>query len=160
MAESVNKYDGFYVGRYETSRNGSNPQSKYGATTAYNSSTENDWYGLYALNKKYKTSSVQGSMIWGIQYDKMMSWMQGYTTNTKGYNTNRTCGTAPGDVIKNVFDLFGNSQEWTCLANGSNDGRYAMGGHYDWEAGPGNRGGAFPTNTFGYDGSRLALYIV
>ena len=41
-----------------------------------------------------------------------------YTT-ISGYNNdnNRTCGTAPDDVIKNVYDLYGNSYEWTLEAN-------------------------------------------
>ena len=122
MTESVNKYDGFYVGRYETSKNGENPQSKASTEenvieTAYNSSIENDWYGLYALNKKYSTSSVQGSMIWGSQYDAMMKWMgDAANTNKSDYNHNRTCGTAPNDLLNNVYDLYGNSYEWTLEA--------------------------------------------
>lgn len=170
MATSVNEYDGFYVGRFETSRNGANPQSKRSSAasgsgqeiiTAYNSSTENDWYGLYALNKKYKTSSVTGSMIWGIQYDKMMSWMGSATDSTiSGYNTNRTCGTAPGDVIKNVYDLYGNSFEWT-LEGAGESGRVPRGGLYSHGYSARNRGtGTVPTYTVNaYYGSRLALYV-
>ena len=129
MTESVNKYDGFYVGRFETSMNGTNPQSKRSTFSFSSGSGEliesataaegsaNTWYGLYALNKRYKTSSVTGSMIWGIQYDKMISWMgSAAETTISGYNTSRRCGTAPDDVIKNVYDLYGNSYEWTLEA--------------------------------------------
>ena len=127
MATSINEYDGFYVGRYETSMNGINPQSKASTLeetiTSATAATESAyaWYGLYALNKKFTTSSVQGSMMWGSQYDAMMAWM-GDEANTPGgnkRNTNRTCGTAPNDVIKNVYDLYGNSYEWTLEANGT-----------------------------------------
>ena len=82
MARSVAKYGGFYVGRYEVSFNESRKaQSKgssvepyvYSATAAEDSA--NTWYGLYAYQKAYSTSSVQGSMIWGSQYDAMMNWI-------------------------------------------------------------------------------------
>ena len=168
MAESVNKYDGFYVGRYETSRNGLNPQSKRSTAvsgsgeeiiTAYNSSTENDWYGLYALNKKYSTSSVQGSMIWGIQYDAMMTWMgdEANTTITE-YNKERRCGTAENDVIKNVYDLYGNSWEWTLEADYTY-GRAYRGGYSYSSSSPSYRSYRYPTDTYGYNGSRLVLYV-
>lgn len=123
MAESVNECDGFYVGRYETSRSGTSPQSKSDGsiTSVYNDSKANDWYGQYALNKRYSTNSVQSSMIWGIQYDKMMNWMgSAAETTISGYNISRTCGKAPDDVIKNVYDLYGNSYEWTLEADGTN----------------------------------------
>ena len=171
MAESVNKYDGFYVGRFETSMNGSNPQSKRstyasGSGELIESATAagNTWYDLYALNKKYSTSSVQGSMIWGIQYDKMMSWMvDAANTTISGYNTNRTCGTAPDDVIKNVYDLYGNSSEWTVEAY---DTYYRVwrGGNYQGNVTPKSRfwgAGTMPNNgAASGTGSRLALYIV
>ena len=167
MAESVNKYDGFYVGRYETSKNGENPQSKASSAekvieTAYNSSQENDWYGLYALNKKYSTNSVQGSMIWGSQYDAMMSWMGKLAEIYIGEDRNqsRTCGTAPKDVINNVYDLYGNSVEWILTARGSST-RPTKGGCHDFYNGPLGGGGSEPNfAAWGDIGSRLALYIV
>ena len=165
MVESVNKYDGFYVGRYETSMNGTNPQSK--ASTAEETITSataeatsaNTWYGLYALNKKYSTSSVQGSMIWGSQYDAMMDWMGAAAeTAISGYNTNRTCGTAPNDVIKNVYDLYGNSFEWTLEASSARH-RVYRGGIYTGGNFPSSRSGQNPTKTDSNYGSRLALYV-
>jgi len=166
MVESVNKYDGFYVGRYETSMNGTNPQSKAStaektitsATASVNSA--NTWYGLYALNKKYTTSSVQGSMIWGSQYDVMMDWMGAAAETTiSGKNTERTCGTAPNDVIKNVYDLYGNSWEWTLEANGAYV-RVTRGGDYIDSCSPSYRSYYNPTTTDSLAGSRLALYIL
>ena len=167
MVESVNKYDGFYVGRYETSMNGTNPQSK--ASTAENriesatlkSDSANTWYGLYALNKKYTTSSVKSTMIWGSQYDAMMEWMGEEADTTKsGFNTKRTCGTAPSDVIKNVYDLYGNSFEWTLEAR-DNSIRMHRGGYYGLCLPPSTGDtGNFPTERDTYNGSRLALYIV
>lgn len=177
MAESINKYDGFYVGRYETSRNGETPQSKRSTyasgsgelvVTACNTSTESDWYGLYALNKRYSTTSVQGSMMWGIQYDKMMSWMGNSKTNiTIGENRNmeNTCGTAPNDVINNVYDIYGNSLEWTMTAwYEEMNSRVARSGSS--EKNSGNRkpsaymGASFGWRNDGKCGSRLALFVL
>ena len=86
MATSVAKYNGFYVGRYETSLSNAtatdakdgNAQSKQGVipTSAANSETLM-WYGLYKIqNKTYtgKNNSVESSMIWGSQYDVMLNW--------------------------------------------------------------------------------------
>ena len=166
MVESVNKYDGFYVGRYETSMNGTNPQSK--ASTAENiiesataeETSANTWYGLYALNKKYNTSSVKSSMIWGSQYDAMMNWM-GAAANTTitEYNKERTCGTAPDDVIKNVYDSYGNSIEWTLEAVHA-DLRVVRGVDFYNSSTPSSRTNCNPTYTDSLFGSRLALYIV
>ena len=120
MAVSVAKNGGFYVGRYETSRDGTKPESKYGATTAYNSCADNNWYGLYALNKGYNTNSVKSSMIWGSQYDAMLIWMgndaTGINTNNRNNDSQRRTGYVSTDVIRNVYDLVGNSYEWTLEA--------------------------------------------
>ena len=163
MAESVAKYGGFYVGRYETSKNGVNPESKYGATSA-TAATEsaNTWYGLYALNKKYTTSSVKSSMIWGSQYDAMMIWMGEKATSTIGDKKNQTreCGKAPEDVIKNVYDIYGNSLEWTLEAN-NNSNRVWRG--YIWmseEKSPTYRTANLVNSTDNQLSSRLTLYIL
>ena len=88
MATSVAKYGGFYVGRYETSLSnvtassagtGGTAQSKQGVipTSAYNYATLS-WYGLYSKQKEYtgKNGSVESSMIWGSQYDRILNWVK------------------------------------------------------------------------------------
>ena len=176
MATSVNKYKGFYVGRYETSKNGENPQSKASSeenevTTACNDSTETDWYTLYKLNKKYNTKSVQGSMIWGVLYDSMMTWMgeEAYSFDSANRNTDerRRCGYVSTDIIKNVYDLGGNCLEWTLETYGGGyrimRGDYFGTNHSDdgfWNAEwtPASR--HISTPEVHSTGSRLALYIV
>ena len=88
MATSVAKYGGFYVGRYETSlsnatsseaKNG-NAQSKSGVipTSAAHRETSM-WYGLYAIQNKTYTgtnNSVESSMIWESQYDRIINWVK------------------------------------------------------------------------------------
>lgn len=123
MASSVNKYRGFYVGRYEMSLDTSgNAQSVKGAVSATSM-----WYGLYAKAKTYTNvaNSVTSSMIYGSQYKAMMKWMGNAANSTIGDNRNRSgrTGTCETDIINNVYDLYGNSMEWTqeaCKTYGRN----------------------------------------
>ena len=164
MATSVNKYDGFYVGRYEMSMNGATAQSKSGETSLGNSSSENDWYGLYAKAKTYTNpaNSVVSRMIYGSQYDAMMTWMGSAANTTIGdnRNTDRTTGTCDTDVINNVYDLYGNSFEWTQEANNVYY-RVYRGGNYQYSRSPSDRDPDNPefVDDWGYRGSRLSLYI-
>ena len=88
MATSVAKYGGFYVGRYETSLSNATAssagtagtaQSKQGVipTSAENSAISS-WYGLYSKQKEYtgENGSVESSMIWGSQYDRILNWVK------------------------------------------------------------------------------------
>ena len=130
MIESVSKNKGFYVARYETSLNNGVAQSVKGeksATAAKDSA--NTWYGLYQKEKEYSEkngieSLVGSTMIWGSQYDQMLIWMQGNEINVinstpitgASKNPSRTTGTAETDKLNNVYDLLGNSWEWTLEA--------------------------------------------
>ena len=87
MIKSVEKYKGFYVGRFELGiETGNVPVSK---STVKNSSVrtadadyENSktWYGLYNKCKdmyddsKKSTYGVKSNMIWGCQYDAILNW--------------------------------------------------------------------------------------
>ena len=165
MVASVAKYKGFYVGRYETSINGTKPQSRASTQeetiTSATANSADTWYGLYALNKKYTTSSVRSSMIWGSQYEAMMGWMEDDVENfdTNNRNQGRETGSKPEDVIRNVYDLGGNSFEWTLEAN-SSDFRVSRGGRYYDGGSPRGRTLYNPASTSSSFGSRLALYIV
>lgn len=155
MIDSVITYEGFYVGRYETSLNASKvAQSKKGETSANASDPDtNKWYGLYARQKLYSTDSVQGSMIWGSQWDAMMKWMQGngidvtsttpkdLSIGTTSRNTTRVTGgandgqTVSKDKLSNIYDLLGNSLEWTLEAS-STYSRVIRGGIYYHSSSP------------------------
>ena len=190
MIESIEKYRGFYVGRYETSlkystdtvdgsssiANDSNVvQSKANklSATAENSKT-NMWYGLYASQRMYatetNTEAVESSMIWGSQYDAMMKWMDSnYMTVTSSTvmsgtakNTSRITGNASyNDQLNKVYDLYGNSYEWTIETYYTNY-RTPRGGIYSTTT-------AFaPSRRFSYNysapayvnlSSRLTLYV-
>ena len=174
MVESVAEYKGFYVGRYEMSLSASGTaQSVAGATSATNSAdSANMWWGLYEKATTYSTSGVISEMIWGCQYDAMLRWMKGNNidvtnktptdTNrnvTASKNTTRVTGSEnSNDILNNVYDILGNSQEWTQEADLTGD-RVNRGGRYNSSGYPSIRGSDFPTNTNGIYGSRLTLYI-
>ena len=88
MVESVDKYHGFYIGRYELANISGIAKEQPG-----NSYTNETWYSLYnkclTLNKGTNTES---SMMYGALWDATMQWFTksnisvGYTGNTtSGY---------------------------------------------------------------------------
>ena len=165
-----------------------NAESKYGATSANASDTDtNQWYGLYNKAKTYApeknsdntenaSQKVVSSMIWGSQYDAMLKWMKGNKINatsssptdlsigTTSKNTTRVTGganngqTVSKDKLSNIYDLLGNSREWTQEAYGT-DYRVYRGGYYNLSYAPSNRLDNFPTSTLSGSGGRLTLYI-
>ena len=183
MIKSVSQYGGFYVGRYEMSLNSEtkNAESKYGATSATAESTSaKQWYGLYNKAKTYApenaSQKVVSSMIWGSQYDAILKWMKGNNINvtsssptdlsigTTSKNTTRVTGganngqTVSKDKLSNIYDLLGNSLEWTQEANNTYY-RVIRGGYYNSSLAPSYRSYDCPTDTLSYDGSRFTLYI-
>ena len=184
MIKSVSQYGGFYVGRYEMSLNSEtkNAESKYGATSATAESTSaKQWYGLYNKAKTYApenaSQKVVSSMIWGSQYDAMLRWMvnsgiKNITSTTPidlsigatSKNTTRVTGgandgqTVSKDKLSNIYDLLGNSLEWTQEANNTYY-RVIRGGYYNSSLAPSYRSYDCPTDTLSYDGSRFTLYI-
>ena len=141
MIESVVRYKGFYVARYETGledgnivfKDASGEDSTITTTSASNSSTRT-WYGLYSKIKGFTAveDSVVSSMIWGSQYDAMMNWMAKNGTNVgssiSGYNNTTKTGSKDTDVINNIYDLYGCHREWTLEAYDSGN-RAKRGGY-------------------------------
>ena len=176
MVESVNKYKGFYVGRYELGLEGTTPVVKNastntGVTTAYSSNSSNSntyrWYGLYSKCKEFapeeSEESVVSSMIWGSQYDAMLNWMakQGETvgtSNTSKRNSTKVTGSNANDVIKKVFDLYGCNYEWTLEAS-STSSRVNRGGSSISSSNSPSARYYSPTDTIGSLSARLTLYI-
>lgn len=115
MIAKVAKYNGFYIGRYETSLSdagvdsaGTNGtvQSKPGVipTSGSNSATSS-WYGLYSKQKIYmeEKGSVESSMIWGSQYDAMLNWAK------TGANKDKLGNTSLGNNSSGSITVTGNS---------------------------------------------------
>ena len=174
MIESVSKYGGFFVGRYETSYDGTDVASVSGVKPMSAVTTSGDrWYGLYDKQSKFTTSSdkMVSSMIWGSQYDAMLNWaLTGtdrahVTANSYGNHQGSSVGAVEcgsynngSDKINNIYDLEGNLREWTQEAS-SASGRAFRGGNYDGAYSPSLRNNTDPSAAGSTYGSRLSLYI-
>ena len=81
MRESIKKYGGFYIGRYELSGTVDNPTVQSGEVLTALSSQAGNWYGLYKASKNVakEGEKVTSTMIWGCQWDETMDWIK----NTK-----------------------------------------------------------------------------
>lgn len=173
MIESVLKYKGFYVARYEAGLDENNnivfkdahiTENKVTTTDASNGETKT-WYGLYKKIKMFTTDSdkVVSSMIWGSQYDAMMNWMAknnktvGNTDSTKR-NSGTVTSSEPKDVVNNVYDLYGCHKEWTLEASDTYF-RVSRGGDSGDDRAPSNRYGGYPDGTDSSVSSRATLYI-
>ena len=80
MSDSIKKYKGFYIGRYELTANG----EKTGASL-----TDQNWYNLYKACQNVVTGkeNVKSTMIYGVQWDAVCDWLEqsGFDTDSK-YN--------------------------------------------------------------------------
>lgn len=176
MIKSIEKYHGFYVGRYELGideKNDNIPTSKKagdGVITANSSRSETYmWYGLYTKCKEYapesEDKSVVSNMIWGSQYDAIMNWLVKNNVNVNGSvivdDSNET-GKNENDLIGNIYDLYKCHIEWT------QEG-YVSGSYYS-RIGRGGNNYAFyypsyrnmdntPISDYGKLSTRLTLYI-
>ena len=79
MTSSIETYNGFYIGRYETGGfNSKKVVSKKGEGD--NSINRVTWYTMYRLQKELyqnnENNSVVSSMIWGCEWDRTLKWMQ------------------------------------------------------------------------------------
>ena len=172
MIESVSKYHGFYVARYELGLEGTTPVSKNASTNAgvttadADSSSLKNWYGLYSKSKEYaledSNKSVVSSMMWGSQYDAMMNWMVKHGINvaaTGTRNTTTVTGSNSNDVLKNIYDLRGCHNDWTLEAYTSysrvNRGSYSSG----FSNPPSYRNISYPNDMNSKYSTRLTLYI-
>ena len=198
MYKSVKQYKGFYVARYEagtTESSGTGTRgevvSKKGANV-YNNigwSDSNDMTdetggavevarGMY---NEEKGDSVTSTLIYGVQWDAIMRWMQDvpnqtggkyvqdstgmgwYNDNASGNATHRTGIDVDGgkNKVKNIYDLAGNVYEWTMESYGADD-RVYRGGNYNYSGSdhPASyRDGHGPSRSNSGFGFRVALYL-
>ena len=168
MIASIEKYKGFYIGRYELTANG----EKTGATQ-----DNVDWYTLYkncttlAVGSKVKTR-----MIWGLQWDATCKWLDSsgfditnssawgnYDNNTAtGHGTKQNTGYSESWKANNIYDFAGNCWEITQEAYGTYNralrgGNYLIYGTYNPAS---TRDSTLPTGTGAISGSRPTLYLI
>ena len=134
MIESVSKYGGFYIGRYELSDAGVQKDKQ--------PSTKTNWYNLYKKCTELNASEkVETRMIWGCQWDVACNFIankgdkksitnssawgnysnyntaNNYTEGTAGYEKNagskQNTGSSENWKANNIYDLAGNCYEWT-----------------------------------------------
>ena len=171
MIVSVEKYGGFYIGRYET---GNISQEKVSVIKNNSDTGSQTWYTMY---KKAKGIAVNGnvtsSMIWGSQWDATMRWMYNsgneekkkytYDSTEKGHygsSSSIPIGSIEAYAVNNIYDMAGNVFDWTIEAN-LTDSRVGRGGGYNSiDNGPAsNRYSNYPTDSDDYYGFRVALYM-
>lgn len=178
MAESIIKYGGYYVGRYETSlytEDGTNSTNGLIAKSTKDvmPMSRINWYRAYLVqdnnyehNLYYGSNSIGSMMVTGSQWDTMLNFILTGSDKEKlkvsGNKTGTICQTGiyGEDIMNNIFDLNSNQREWTQMAINANS-RILRGGYYTNDT-------TFATSDSSYDptregipfyGSRMALYI-
>ena len=168
MIASLEKYKGFYIGRYELTANG----EKTGATQ-----TKVDWYTLYKnCTTLAKGTKVKTRMIWGLQWDATCNWLDSsgysitnsskwgnYSDNTAtGHGSKQNTGFSESWKANNIYDFAGNCPEFTQEADITRS-RANRGGYYllNGSGSPASyRNNLIPTNTYSNNGSRPTLYLI
>ena len=172
MITSVEKYGGFYIGRYET---GNLSQEKASIIKNNSDIGNQTWYTMYKKAKGIAVNNnVTSSMIWGSQWDATMRWMYNsgneekkkYTYDSRGkgnYSSDSpiATGSIEAYAVNNIYDMAGNVSDWTIEAY-STVLRVTRGGNYsdDGSNGPASvRRSSNPTNSIDNYGFRVALYM-
>jgi len=169
MIASLEKYKGFYIGRYELTANG----EKTGATQ-----TNKNWWELYKnCTTLASGSKVKTRMIWGLQWDATCNWLDNsgfsitdsstwgnYSNNdATGHGSKQNTGFSENWKANNIYDFAGNCFEFTQEANSTfrranSGGSYIYSGSY---APASSRNGGYPAGS-GSSGfaSRPTLYLI
>ena len=141
--KSIEKYGGFYIGRYETG----NLTSDEPVVQRMNTSiASQNWYTAYTRIKRMSTgTNVRTGMIWGSLWDETLQWLVDsgnktyaemkdstswgnytnstfeYKTNTNGSTTTKSTssstripsGSTEYSKANNIYDMAGNVFDWT-----------------------------------------------
>ena len=182
--ESVKKYDGFYIGRYEITGSITTPtvQRNKAVITAVSAG---NWYKLKkACNDIISTNEVQSIMIYGNMWDETMQWLidtgakkeaeinedstswGNYSDSSgnaaiSGAGSPQNSGYSDYWCANNVYDLAGNYYDWTQEASNTFL-RVTRGGYYNYSGSsyPASaRCYDYPFRSGSYSSSRPALYI-
>ena len=189
MYDSINAYNGFYIGRYELTGTVEEPTLVPGTvldseTAAISQGYEMEgeayggWYCLYKACRNLRptgNNSVVTTMIWGCQWDETMSWLKNTVfkgqedevdvdSNSWGiYDSSNPANTGSSTTYmkNNIYDLAGNYGEWTQEAIDTSY-RYLRGGNYFFSGSnqPASSGYVYyPSFIFDYISTRPVLYV-
>ena len=133
--ESIKKYDGFYIGRYELTGSLDNPTAKKGETVLSADIAGNWYYLKKACTNVINSTYAKTTMVYGNQWDEIMSWLittgektesevntdsgswGNYRNSTGSAASNsgskQTSGKNEAWKANNIYDLAGNCEEWT-----------------------------------------------
>ena len=122
MIASVEKYGGFYIGRYETGDlKGDIPVVQKG-NTDINYQT---WYEMYDKCKKLKMQNIniETGIIWGNQWDRTLMWLietgdktiEQICEDSTTWSSKKIISTGSAEYTKanNIYDLAGHVEDWT-----------------------------------------------
>lgn len=190
----IQKYKGFYVGRYEAgvdhatsarTKEDVNKSAKIGIRKelyAYNwinfsnSATDISSGASYLANNMYNNNFVGSNLIFGIQWDQVMKFVNKNVSNSRDWG-NYLDSTGEAEAFKgaydyktgrnkewcanNIYDLAGNLSEWT-MESYANSARVTRGGNYS-QMGTTNSAGSRlayePKTASELIGFRVCLYL-
>lgn len=178
IEESVNKYGGFYIARYETGVEDTKPVSK-AERRVYNNVSKT---GALKLSKNMidtEKTGVKSTLISGAAWDTTIQWMVNASDNkeqNKGYDmdatgkgwykdiSNETIHTTGYYAVNNIYDMAGNVCEYTSeigrffsnktILDIRRGGDYESDGKYSAASRSNSLGGPFK-----YTGFRVVLYL-
>ena len=123
MSDSIKKYKGFYIGRYELTGTVDAPTEKKGSVLS--AKKTGNWYYLYKACKGFTKENVTSTMIYGVQWDATMEWLkqtkfagkpEEVDTNSSSwgnYSGSLKYTGTEGYEANKIYDLAGNYREWT-----------------------------------------------
>ena len=182
MIESVDRYGGFYIGRYETGNLAENTSTEPVVVKGNDSIGGVNWYYQYQNSKLIGANkNVVSTMIWGSMFDRVLIWLTetgdktysdimdsrswgNYDDSTGAAATNsgskQPTGTNEAWQANNIYDLAGNVSDWTIEASYTY-ARVLRGGRFDYagSSNPASSRGHCESDAYGGYGSRSALYI-
>jgi hypothetical protein len=173
----ISTYKGFYIARFEAGNVSNTVVSKKGSTVWVNITYTNAKTTAQAM---YTDTKVKSGLVTGTMWDVAMKWVENSgksVTDSRAWG-NHNDSISPANVgnatlrktgysnnwqAKNIYDLAGNSWEWTNEIYGSY--RVNRGGVYgrSGSASPAafrNTNGTYTTTTHADVGFRVALYIL
>lgn len=189
MVASVQKYGGFYMGRYEASKNTTTnkaqsipnqmpwvniPWASAGMSNFSAGGAVEKARNVYPITSSTKVGDVVSTLPYGVQWDATVRFIltkypEDIITDSKDYGNYGTSnlistGSKSAYELNNIYDMAGNVLEWTMEREASSGGWTTVyrGGNI-YTSGNMNsissRGKNTYYNTYSAGGFRIALYI-